>query len=146
MITTIDIRFVPIKRFFLDYSNYTQNSKFFFFLIIYQYKPHYYCEYDGCEVLASCNYPSEGKKRFCGKHKLDGMVILNKPKCAFPGHCNVRPSFNYLGESSKGQYCFKHRLLGMQVGRSPVKLNSLLIILLITIFKILYALNFIYTF
>ncbi len=87
-----------------------------------QYKPHYYCEFEGCQVLASCNYPSEGKKRFCGKHKLDGMVILNKPKCAFPGNCNVRPSFNYPGENKKAKYCFRHCLQGMEVGHHGIQI------------------------
>lgn len=82
-------------------------------------------------MLASCNYPLESKKRFCGRHKLDGMVILNKPKCAFPGgDCNVRPSFNYPGENKKPQFCFSHCLQGMEVISISITLAVLTIIIL----------------
>ncbi|KAK9831528.1 hypothetical protein WJX81_006164 [Elliptochloris bilobata] len=44
-------------------------------------------------------------------HKQAGMVNVKHRMCARPG-CHTRPAFNFIGEA-KGQYCNKHKELGM---------------------------------
>jgi very-short-patch-repair endonuclease len=69
------------------------------------------CIKDGVKKSASCNYPGEKKRLYCGKHKLDGMINVLKHYCAFKG-CQTTPSFNYEGET-KGLYCKMHILPDM---------------------------------
>ncbi len=47
------------------------------------------CEADGCTVIAGCNYEGERSGRFCGLHKLDGMICVTTKRCTFPGCLKV---------------------------------------------------------
>ena len=69
------------------------------------------CQHKGCSKTPSHNYSGSMVKRYCGEHKLDGMVDLYHKKCGKYG-CTKNPSFNYEGEP-KGRYCKQHKLEGM---------------------------------
>ena len=49
----------------------------------------------------------EGKGRYCGIHKLEGMVNVKSKKCHHPGCSSVSPSFDFPG--GIGRYCGPHK-------------------------------------
>mmetsp|Transcript_7923 Transcript_7923/g.11999 ORF Transcript_7923/g.11999 Transcript_7923/m.11999 type:complete len:92 (+) Transcript_7923:107-382(+) len=54
-----------------------------------------YCEKESCNALSTFGFPYE-IRRFCGKHKLVGMIDLKSKRCEFKG-CLIIPSFGYEG-------------------------------------------------
>jgi EsV-1-7 cysteine-rich motif len=72
-------------------------------------KPARKCEETGCIVQPTFGYPGMAK-RFCGRHKLVGMLDLKSKRCEADG-CIVVPSFGYEGHTR--QFCGKHKLEGM---------------------------------
>ena len=73
------------------------------------------CEYPDCTKRPSFNYRGEKLRRFCSKHKEEGMVNLDilfeARRCRHPG-CMKRSSFNYQGERSRW-FCAEHKEEGM---------------------------------
>ena len=61
-------------------------------------------------ALFRASFGFNGKKQFCGKHQLKGMVQIGKPTCL---KCSKQPTFNIPGET-KGLYCFEHKKEGMK--------------------------------
>jgi hypothetical protein len=51
------------------------------------------------------------KPKYCGKHKLDGMINVLSKKC-FHENCETRPQYNVRGLTT-GLYCLTHKLDGM---------------------------------
>ena len=70
-----------------------------------------------CRKRAYFNYNQENYPKYCGVHKLDGMINIVYEKtdidsrCLFYG-CTTRPSYNFIN-SRKGVYCIHHKLDGM---------------------------------
>jgi len=62
-------------------------------------------------VRPSYNARGERKGRFCGAHKLPGMVDVKHRTCEQDG-CELHPVFNARGER-KGRFCGAHKLPGM---------------------------------
>ena len=52
------------------------------------------------------------KSRYCGTHRLDGMINVNSPRCIHNGCNSICPVFNKVGET-QGKYCGPHKLDGM---------------------------------
>lgn len=73
------------------------------------------CEFHGCLAAPSFGIKEEGKRRFCGKHKQDGMISLlqHSRRCTFEG-CTTDPSFGFLKEQ-KAVRCAKHKEEGMVI-------------------------------
>ena len=69
------------------------------------------CEHTGCSARPSFNAEGEARGRFCGTHKLDGMVNVVGKRCEHTG-CSAQPSFNVEGEA-RGRFCGVHKLAGM---------------------------------
>lgn len=65
------------------------------------------CELAKCGTQASCNYPGQKSRRFCVKHKLEGMVALKKRICS---ECTSASSYGYPGRFATR--CAKHTLPG----------------------------------
>ena len=60
-----------------------------------------------CGKRAYYNLPDQEKGRFCGAHKMDGMISLQKTmKCAHPT-CKRTPIYNHVGETI-GRFCSDH--------------------------------------
>lgn len=59
------------------------------------------CEHFNCKTQPHFNYEGESKRRFCVKHKLDGMISLTNNFCQYP-NCKTLPIYNYDGEESGG--------------------------------------------
>ena len=69
------------------------------------------CEHDGCTKQSAFNNPGEKGGRFCGTHKLSGMVNVVTKVCEHDG-CAKFPSFNNPGEKAV-RFCAAHKLSGM---------------------------------
>jgi hypothetical protein len=69
------------------------------------------CEYAGCDKRRSCNFQGEKHGRFCGSHKLAGMINVMIKRCEATG-CSKMPGFNFEGESER-RFCAAHKLEGM---------------------------------
>ena len=67
------------------------------------------CRYKDCPTEANFGY-RDGKKEYCSKHKLDGMVNLHSQKCQHL-ECPKIASFGY--RDGKKEYCSKHNRDGM---------------------------------
>lgn len=65
------------------------------------------CKSEGCETYGSFNFEGMKGRKFCLKHKLEGMVSREKRKCLHED-CEKKPSFNYEGEQPI--YCKNHKL------------------------------------
>ena len=70
-----------------------------------------HCEQEGCTKKPMYNLRTERGGRFCGEHKLEGMVNVMRKHCEEEG-CTLLPAFNMPTEKS-GRFCGKHRLEGM---------------------------------
>jgi hypothetical protein len=66
-----------------------------------------YCESEKCGKLAHYNFIDQDGARFCGKHKLDGMIKLKNNHCKHEG-CEKQACYNYRGEK-EGIYCVTHK-------------------------------------
>lgn len=65
------------------------------------------CENTECKSLSPVfDYPG-GKGRFCGVHKLEGMLNVKSKKCRHPGCTSVSPSFDMPGGT--GRFCNVHK-------------------------------------
>ena len=51
-------------------------------------EPPLLCEHEGCEKRPSCNVRGEIHGRFCGAHKLNGMILKGKLYGGFVLHVN----------------------------------------------------------
>jgi hypothetical protein len=69
------------------------------------------CEQEGCMKQSYFNYEDQTKARFCGDHRLPGMLDIKNKRCEHEG-CRKYPIFNYDGQT-KGRFCGDHRLPGM---------------------------------
>ena len=67
------------------------------------------CIQKGCKTRPSFNLEGE-KAKYCGLHKLEGMVDVISKRCIHEG-CRHGPSFNIEGQQAK--YCSLHKLEGM---------------------------------
>jgi hypothetical protein len=65
------------------------------------------CLYNTCDKLPTFNYPTEKKRLYCDKHKLDGMINIKNKKCSQPT-CNKIPNYNFDFEK-KPLYCVAHK-------------------------------------
>lgn len=71
------------------------------------------CEHAECKSLSPVfDYPG-GKGRFCGVHKLEGMLNVKSKKCRHPGCTSVSPSFDMPGGS--GRFCNVHKTSEMVI-------------------------------
>ena len=68
------------------------------------------CEFENCKISASCNFIGMQPK-FCGKHKLNGMICIRSDRCNYDG-CSTISNFNFEGETI-GIYCSVHKLPNM---------------------------------
>ena len=68
------------------------------------------CEYEGCKVSASCNFPGL-KAKYCAKHKLENMIISRGIYCKIT-NCKKLATHNYLNEKEV-IYCAEHKLENM---------------------------------
>ena len=72
---------------------------------------HSRCEFNDCTKCALFNY-EDLKAKYCRTHKLEIMIdVTCKTSCIYEG-CNIRPTFNYSGESN-AIFCNKHKLEDM---------------------------------
>ncbi|CAM9241097.1 unnamed protein product [Discosporangium mesarthrocarpum] len=68
---------------------------------------HRLCNQEGCNVIPSFGFESEGSKpRFCAYHKLKGMVDVRNPRCQHKD-CNRVPSYGFKG--GKRTFCSTHK-------------------------------------
>jgi hypothetical protein len=72
---------------------------------------HRTCEKEGCNSTPGFNYKGETRRRFCEKHKEDGMVNV-KTKSCIEENCSIIPSYNFEGEN-KPLFCNIHKKEGM---------------------------------
>ncbi|KAG5177713.1 hypothetical protein JKP88DRAFT_169851, partial [Tribonema minus] len=63
------------------------------------------CEAPGCTTHAYYGYVSTGVKRSCARHKEDGMVFIERPRCSTDG-CNRYPL--YGASQIGGTHCSDH--------------------------------------
>jgi hypothetical protein len=70
-------------------------------------KPKNHCEHDGCTTSPAFNTKGETKGRFCGPHRLEGMVNVKSKRCE-QIECTKQPVFNTKGEA-KGRFCADHK-------------------------------------
>jgi EsV-1-7 cysteine-rich motif len=70
------------------------------------------CEH--CKVRYACfNFEGKQKGRFCGQHKLIGMINVKERRyCSFEGGCPTRASFGWPNDT-KVRFCKDHVLEGM---------------------------------
>jgi len=66
------------------------------------------CIIQNCKITCSYNYGGFISK-YCGLHKLDGMVNTKHETCII---CGIQASFGYLSNNLR-LYCSKHKLDGM---------------------------------
>ena len=78
------------------------------------------CEEPGCTVQPSYNFEGERSRKYCKKHKMDGMVLTaslvhpapssRAPRkvCEEEG-CTIQPSYNFEGQRGR-RYCKAHKL------------------------------------
>jgi hypothetical protein len=78
------------------------------------------CNHPDCNKHANFNNLGEKRRKFCAKHKEEGMVDVTHAKCNHPD-CNKRAHFNNLGEK-RGKFCAKHKEEGM-VDVTNIKCN-----------------------
>jgi hypothetical protein len=69
---------------------------------------HKVCEDEGCTSQPSFNMPTERRGRFCGSHRLPGMVNIDMTSCA---ECRSKALFGSSGQ--RAQYCADHKRDGM---------------------------------
>lgn len=67
------------------------------------------CQHEGCITRPSFG-PKGGKRLFCAKHKMEGMVSTNTI-CDHEG-CKTSATFNFPGETTV-RFCSKHKEVGM---------------------------------
>jgi len=73
------------------------------------------CEIAGCDKSRTFNFSDQLIPRFCGQHKLEGMINVAHKKrlqCA-QGMCKKMAYFNFEGEHRKGKFCLEHKVEGM---------------------------------
>ena len=76
------------------------------------------CEFDGCcSIAPNYNFPGSSFGRFCGLHKVQGMVNLKSLRCEVEG-CETIPVFDFVG--GKGRFCGKHKQTGMMNVKNKV--------------------------
>ena len=69
------------------------------------------CEHHSCMKVPTFNVPGSKARRFCSKHKEEGMMDVTIKKCEHPG-CIKQPAFNVPG-SKAGRFCSEHKEEGM---------------------------------
>lgn len=69
------------------------------------------CEFMNCSKRPSCNYPGERFGRYCGAHKLSGMINVMYKRCEATG-CTKMPGFNFADHTER-RFCAAHKLEGM---------------------------------
>jgi len=65
------------------------------------------CQEVNCSVLATYNYNTEKRAKYCASHKKVEMIDVISRRCKEDG-CYTQPSYNYKGET-KALYCLKHK-------------------------------------
>lgn len=68
------------------------------------------CQYTNCTKRALYNFQNLKTTIYCGVHKLNDMVNINKKSCDFI-NCYKSPLYNFDGEKPK--YCINHKLHNM---------------------------------
>jgi len=68
------------------------------------------CEFDGCTIQPSFNFPEHKRGRFCCKHQLDGMKNVCSVSCQ-EAECNRRARYNLPG--LRASKCLRHIVVGM---------------------------------
>mmetsp|Transcript_35803 Transcript_35803/g.45562 ORF Transcript_35803/g.45562 Transcript_35803/m.45562 type:complete len:422 (+) Transcript_35803:2-1267(+) len=65
------------------------------------------CLNETCNRQPMYNYENQKPPKYCGAHKLEGMINIHDKKCKHEG-CKKIPSYNVVGEVSPA-YCAEHR-------------------------------------
>eukprot|EP00639_Heterosigma_akashiwo_P035048 CAMPEP_0194744356 /NCGR_PEP_ID=MMETSP0296-20130528/100821_1 /TAXON_ID=39354 /ORGANISM="Heterosigma akashiwo, Strain CCMP2393" /LENGTH=224 /DNA_ID=CAMNT_0039656489 /DNA_START=3217 /DNA_END=3888 /DNA_ORIENTATION=+ len=77
-----------------------------------------YCEHQECNTRRPWyNFVGEQWSRFCGQHKLEGMVHTFYPPCAHEG-CDKRSDYGPQGALHM-EFCEEHKLEGMVWDEHP---------------------------
>lgn len=71
----------------------------------HRYRGRTNCFFDGCSVSACCGTEG-GKREFCSRHALAGMVRLDGKGCIHPG-CLFEASYGIQGGKSR-EFCARH--------------------------------------
>jgi len=73
----------------------------------------YICKENGCKKRSHYGFPADGKRQYCGKHKLEAMSYIGGQQQCKHGGCATQPS--YGGVDGKRVFCGKHKLKGMSL-------------------------------
>lgn len=74
------------------------------------------CEEIGCQKQPSYGFFSDGRKRFCSRHAIQGTLNLQRKVCSADG-CDLTANY---GHGKASETCFAHAQPGMSDPRGKV--------------------------